>query len=815
MRVFNSLKNTLLTVNSGFAVDETTSIESADTKALPKRPGIPVLLPGSLVFWVCAAIAYSKEVRIDEIAIPYLASIVAVVIGLTAIAAICKRASVALALLFALLGAVIGCAGTAQMDAFIENSPQSEGPSRFVLEQDSSKSEFGSSCIALIEGASPIKEKVLLYLDTDEALYRGQVIEGSVSLRAFDKDKAEQYWLQGVSRKGSLKDMTIVASSPIMGALIDIRRCAIELFGQHCGESAGILQALVCGYRNTIRDEGTYEQFKICGIAHIVAVSGAHLAIVATLMLSVLRFLKVRRSIAVVVEIIFLLMYLIFAGVPISALRAVFMVVLSLTSFVAMRRSASLNSLALCIIAFIVLTPSVCVSVSFFLSAGSVLGIAMFSSLFASVFAAENEKVNGLVGEQLALTVSSNVITLPASAALFSQLSLISPVANIVAAPLFSLGCIAGLICVLLSMLLPFISSLALGLASILVAPLKISVSFMSAIPYASIALALPFNAMIALSVVLSVILWLAWSHIRLRTLRIALLCALLAFGACIFIPSDHGDRICMLDVGQGDSFLIESEGSAVLIDTGNKDSMLREAIAQHGIKRLDAVLITHPDSDHCDSLDSLAGYVDIGSVLVADDLLDCECEHCSDLRQSASKAAGADVVGLNVGDDVSVGHFKLEVVWPRSFQDEGGNSDSLSVVLTCDSDSDGEPDMSALFCGDAESEELEQIVADGHLGNIDILKVGHHGSRVSLTDELLDVMSPDIALIGVGANNRYGHPTDDAIECLEKAGALILRSDMHGCVDLKVLKDKVVIDTQKQADDISPSMSVFYDHAR
>lgn len=809
--MFEALRRLLSAVNSGSAVDDVLGSSSTGSSSLPKRPGIPVLVPAALAFWICAALTYGYRIVPSSVPFAFMIGVVAASLSLSVLLIMFKRGTLALALLFALLGAAIGCVGTAQMDACIQSEDRSESRMRFVLEQDSSLSEFGSSCIASIEDTSTVKEKVLLYLDTEDILYRGQVIEGSCTLSTFPEERLEQYWLQGVSRKGSLNDMSIVEPTPLMGVLIDIRKRAVELFAENCGENAGILQALVCGYRNTIRDEGTYEQFKICGIAHIVAVSGAHLAIVATLMLSVLRFLKVRRAAAVAIEIAFLMAYLVFAGMPISALRAVFMVVLSLTSFVAMRRAASLNSLALCIVAFIVLTPSVCVSVSFFLSAGSVLGIAMFSSLFASVFSFGNEKVDGSIGEQLALTVSSNVMTLPASAALFSQLSLISPIANIVAAPLFSLGCVAGLICVLLAMLLPIASPIMLGIASLMVVPLKVSVGLMSSIPYASIALSAPFAGMIVLSVVLSAILWSAWSHIRLKAFRIALVLALVASGACIFVPTDHGDRICMLDVGQGDSFLIESQGSAVLIDTGNKDSMLREAMAEHGIKHLDAVLITHPDSDHCESLDSLAGYVDIGSVFVADDLLDCACEHCSDLRRSVSGATGKDATGLAVGDRLSVGSFALEVIWPKEFQDEGGNGDSLSILLSCDVDSDGASDMSALFCGDAESEELEQMVADGRLGDIDILKVGHHGSRVSLTSELLDVMSPTVALIGVGANNRYGHPTDDAIELLEAEGALILRSDLHGCVDLDVRKDGVMIAAERDPDGVLPNTSVLY----
>ncbi len=780
-------------------------------KSLPHRPGIPILIPLAVAFWASSAIAYGLHIHLIDLLQPWALALIAVFAGIVLTAALLRKPAIAMCSMFSVLGLLIGCVGCAQMDSYSRSVGSIEDSNCFVLEQDSKKSEFGSSCIAKVGDSGFAGEKVLLYLDTSDQLYRGQVIEGRCSLSAFAEEVAGQYWLQGVSRKGSLKDYRIVEAPFPMGLLIGFRKSAIELFGKYCGDEAGILQALVCGFRNTIEDDGAYEQFKICGIAHIVAVSGAHLAIVAALLMSLLSLLKIRRPIAVAAEIAFLLIYLVFAGIPISAVRAVFMVVLSLTSFLARRRSASLNSLAVCIIAFILISPSVSVSLSFFLSAGSVLGISLFSPLFASVFSIGNERFDFLVSDPLALTVSSNVITLPASAALFSQLSLISPIANIVAAPLFSLGCIAGLICVLLGMLLPVAAPILLKVASICVLPLRMSVAAMSGIPYACIALDVPLIAMLALTCAMVVVLWVFWSKIGFRALRFAIPVAMIALMVVVLIPIDKGDRICMLDVGQGDSFLIESEGATLLIDTGNKDSQLREAIAKHGIKHIDAVMITHPDSDHCDSLSSLSGYVDIGSILVASDLLDCGCEHCTGLVDIASNIIGCAPKGLSAGDRIEVGKFTLDVVWPHAFTDEGGNGDSICVVLSCDADRDGDADMKAFFCGDAETDELKAIMDEGKLKDVDILKVGHHGSKVALDRELVDAMSPQLALIGVGANNRYGHPSEEVLDLLRDEDTIVYRSDLSGSVDVSIFADGMRVACEKMVEGFDTDSLIAY----
>lgn len=786
----------------------------SDTTVPCRRPGIPLLVPAAIALWAIAALTYSAHIASRDV-VEHLPSVVMVAAIALAAAIACfvkGRDKAAAVIVFAALGVIVGCVGSDQMIASMESSSHGSQIRTFTLEEDSSRSENGSSCEASTVDEAGKRVRVLLYLSTDDQRYRGQVLEGECALTDISNDMIDRYWLQGVSKKASLKEFGVGEPPFPMDVLIDVRKRAIDLFAQHCGGSTGILQALVCGFRPTIRDDGTYDEFKTCGIAHIVAVSGAHLAIVAMLLLALLKLMRLPRMMTVAIEVAFLLMYLVFAGIPISAVRAVVMVVLSMTSFLARRRAFSLNSLAVCMLVFIIASPGVSVSISFFLSAGSVLGISVFAPLFKGLLTTQSETVSAVVTDPLSLTLASNVMTLPASAALFSQLSLIAPMANIVVAPLFSLACIAGLACVLIGLLIAPLAGAFMGLAALCVMPLACSVDIMSKMPYACIAVAPPFELMAALSCALAAALWLGWYRLRGRLLKsavplLAIICAIL-----VIIPADHGNRISMLDVGQGDSFLIESAGSAVLVDTGNKDTLLREAIAQREIRHLDGVIITHPDSDHCESLASLLGYVNVDRIFVARDLLDCGCGHCAELVDAVGRAGPGKVTGLDVGDSLRVGNFTLEVIWPYAFQDGGGNGDSLTLLATCDADADGIPDMRALFCGDAESEQLKEMARLGTLRDLDILKVGHHGSRAALTDELVDVMTPRIALIGVGAKNRYGHPNEETLEHLERSDAVVYRSDLHGSVDVSVFADEMRIVCEKACDDIPQRATVGYE---
>lgn len=132
-------------------------------------------------------------------------------------------------------------------------------------------------------------------------------------------------------------------------------------------------------------------------------------------------------------------------------------------------------------------------------------------------------------------------------------------------------------------------------------------------------------------------------------------------------------------------------------------------------------------------------------------------------------------------------------IIWPDRFADAGGNADSVCLLAQLDCDGDGACDWRTVFLGDAEQDELERMIDAGRLGAVDVLKVGHHGSKVSLNESLADRLDPNIALISCGRNNRYGHPTDEALSCLDDAEQ-VLRSDQMGTMALDFSKEGIAV---------------------
>lgn len=226
---------------------------------------------------------------------------------------------------------------------------------------------------------------------------------------------------------------------------------------------------------------------------------------------------------------------------------------------------------------------------------------------------------------------------------------------------------------------------------------------------------------------------------------------------------------------------LIQSEGASILVDTGEDGDVLLRELAEQGVTHLDAIVISHKDADHAGALRELAGVVDVSHVYVHADLVDDEVM-AKVLESARWTTNGRGAEGVRPGSVLRAGAFSLTIVAPQ----DGGkseNDDSLVGLLELDANGDGSVEARGLLTGDAESAALEDVAP--FVGEIDFLKVAHHGSRGGLTGEQLEMLSPELALISVGADNKYGHPTAETLHVLGDAGARIYRTDEQGAISV------------------------------
>ncbi len=784
------------------AFDDADAIALSDPASAIK-PGLAPLLIFAVLLWVSTSLTYLgiQGQTSTVLSRAFLLSVFSV-LGASIICVV-KPASFVPFLLSALLfGALLGIFGAFEVTVGLETLSGDISFTDAEVVADSKQYERSCSTTIKLDASYPFSFLIKLTTASDESFLAGEHLSGRVAIKASKDTNAERRWSEGISADARAIDLATCNTHTITAPFTDLRRNAIAQFNAQGNDTSALMAALACGYRQGIEKRNIYEEFKTAGLAHVVAVSGAHLSIVSALMAALLRFVRTPKRISLAIIASFLLAYLVFAGLPISGVRSACMALASSAAFFTKRRAASMNALALMVIAFLICDPKSCLSVSMFLSAASTLGIICFAGLFLSWIPLQSRLLRSLIGDPLALTFSSQVMCQGASCALFSLVPLIAPLANIVVAPLFMFACASSLLCAIAANapVVPFAFMTDIGGMPVFF--MRMIVGALAKVPHASVAVSVDFIPMIVLSLAVSLLLWLVWPQPSKRLAITALVGAILVvFGIFWIVPAGVGEGMVMLDVGQGDAFLLRSEGMSILIDTGNQDAKLRRALAHERITHLDAVIITHPDDDHCGSLRDLASYVTVSHIYVAEDLLACSCDSCARLRSEAGQTfPSVCLTGLSVADEVQAGRYSLAVLWPDAFADEGGNADSLCLYASYDGDDDGQADFTCLFTGDAEAEELSRMAALGRIESVDILKVGHHGSKASLDDGLVSTLDPRIALISVGEGNRYGHPAYEIIEILETHDVEVFRTDESGCVEIRYHDGSITVDQRARS---------------
>lgn len=775
--------------------------------AFPPRPSVPVAFALAAGVWAAAAAALSLLPNASEIACIQL-SLVCLLTALASLALWWKRRTCALVWVLAvglLAGAGLGAAQAARMHHDQARIDALSGTLRIEALADGSQGSYGASCLARVcaNGVPSIVATVSFPEDVPTPAY-GSVYEGYGVVSAPSETRAAYCWEKGAVANVKLRTCSSLERTDALGILVAIRARAVAVLTTPQRIDGGLAAAVVCGWRAALPSE-LYQEFQVSGLAHVVAVSGAHLSIVVAFVAAIMRIARLPRWLSVGAQIALLLAYLVLTAMPVSAIRAAIMTFAGLLSWTARKRASSLAALSVCVAAMVALNPQVAISASFALSALSTLGIVLFGSLFDAWISRAAPRVPEFMREALSLTCSSSLLATPISAALFSQLPLVSPLANVATGPLFGPVCTVGIVCAALGVAAPGGAGALAAVACSLAYALRMIVHAVASLPYASIPIALSIGGALALSAASGALLWLWWPRPGAKPVRARapkqLACALLVVACCVAValtlvrPGQSATEIIALDVGQGDAVLLRSEGKTMLIDTGNQDLMLREALARQRVTHLDALLITHPDDDHMGSLPSLRGVVQVDRVLVASDALTCSCASCAKLRANATQLVGEQALcGLQVQDEVTLGAYTLTCIWPCAYADEGGNADSVCLLADTDLDANGEREWRALLVGDAEHDQLQVLLASGAVANVDVYKVGHHGSKNALTPEQAQALAPSISLVSVGAHNRYGHPAANTMEALETAGSQILRTDEHGDVVCRFTEERISV---------------------
>lgn len=577
---------------------------------------------------------------------------------------------------------------------------------------------------------------------------------------------------------------------------------------------AALARGFVLGEDEGI-DAATEEDFRRSGLAHLLAVSGENVTLLALLGSALLGAFGIPLRERLLWLLGLVAVYVPLAGAGPSIQRAAVMGAAGLVATLAGRRTSRLFALALAAVVTLAVEPRIASDVGWQLSFAAVLGILLLAAPLREALAARLGwgGWRRALAEGVAVTVAATLATAPLVAFHFETLSMTTLVANVLAlpavAPAMWLGMIGaaaaqapGLplaplngVCALF---LAYIAQVAEWCAAPSWAELRVHLGVGGLVAaYAGLAVAIVASHRIARWRRLGAARRDAWrvcspigdkpATSRLVLASLAILATLVLVGLSLgggdgSPPPLRGElRIEVLDVGQGDAILLQpAQAPAVLVDGGPPGDDLKAKLAEAGVERLGAAVITHDESDHAGGVEELLGRLPIARLLYA---------RLGRAPLAAARAAGAVAVRVGAGAVIRSGRLRLEVLWPPpellSQPLAGVDPNTEAIVLLA-----RWRDFTMLLTTDAEAEATPLDP-----GPVDVLKVAHHGSEDAGLGALLDRIRPRLAVISVGAANPFGHPTAATLATLANHGVRTMRTDRDGTVTLEYSGGGVAID--------------------
>lgn len=552
-----------------------------------------------------------------------------------------------------------------------------------------------------------------------------------------------------------------------------------------------LMSSIVLADRSLL-GQGDWDRFNELGMSHILAVSGLHIGVLVLFLEGIIKNLTKNKKLTDFLVTSLILFYLVTIGMPISALRA-FLFYLLYKGNIYLKKDFDLKKiyfLSLSIILFI--NPMALHSISLLMSYGAIFGLVFVYPVLDSRVAG-----SGIVKKSLLGTTSVIISLFPIINYYFEGFSLLVFLANLIIVPIYSLIISLGFVMGLgifpgiMGKILNILMNATYGLESIFTSRGSIFLSLS----------AFKFDYIFIYYILLLGILYrqrlgeVIEPNIKIIGIYMAAFFLVTSLG---IIRDYNTYKETFLYIDQGDCSLISYRGKNYLIDTGgarqeNKiaEKFLFPSLRVRGISKIDGIFISHFDEDHFGNLNKILKKYRVGNIFIN------HLPENPEILENAKKLS--NVVILKKGD-------KLKICKDTTAQvicdtENSGDENDRSMVLLVN-----HRGFKTLYTGDI-SENIEGKIHR----DIDILKVAHHGSKTSTSNEFLNKTSPKLAIISAGANNSYGHPHEEVLENLEKHGIIYYVTARDGEVDLKISGDNLFIDTKNKEEDYRPYILLIF----
>lgn len=524
----------------------------------------------------------------------------------------------------------------------------------------------------------------------------------------------------------------------------------------------------------SLLEQDTKESFHNNGISHLFAVSGMHITLISTLLMYLLKKITKNHDISYIITIFILLFYTFITNFSSSILRAFLLFLLIYINKKFKFNLKTIEIIMLILLILLMYNPFYIYSIGF-----------KFTFIISIILILFSKKINNFknyFSKLLMTSLISFFISLPIVINNFFEINLISPLLNLIFVPFISIIIFPFS---LISLIFPFLDN-----------TFYIIVKFMENISI-YINNTLSINIIIGKMNLIMIVIYYLLTLICLNKVLVKKYIYVLPIITLILIYSNinyfnKNLIVTMLDVGQGDSLMIafpNNKGN-ILIDTGGivnftktnyeiSTSTIIPYLKSIGIKKINYLVLTHGDFDHMGEAVNLVNGFKVEQVVF-------NCGEFNDLEKELIKVLNQKKIKYySCVKELNIDNNKLYFLQTKKYDNENDNSNVIYTELN---------GYKFMFMGDAGVDKEKDILDKYNLSNVDVLKVGHHGSKTSSSKEFIDEINPKYGIISVGKNNRYGHPNKEVLNNLENSK--IYRTDQDGSIMFKIKNDKLEIET-------------------
>lgn len=543
-------------------------------------------------------------------------------------------------------------------------------------------------------------------------------------------------------------------------------------------DTAAFAKALLIGDDSDI-SFGDNIAFQKSGIRHVIAVSGLHVSILFSLIYYVTRK---NRFLSMLIGLPVLLLFAAVAGFSPSIVRACVMQALMILAMVLDREYDPGTSLSFACFVMLTVNPLTITSVNFQLSVGCMIGIFLFSGRIRDYFAGKithknpksiKAKLIRWLTTSVSVSISAMIFTMPLCAIYFDMVTVIGIVTNLLVLWVITYIFCGIIVACLLSLLWMPAGYVVALLVSWLIRYVLMVSRLLAAIPGGAAYSDSPYTVLWIVTTIILIALYFIIKR-KFPTLLASIIASLYLLSLTISwaIPRLYNVQVTVMDVGQGQCVLIQNKDRAYMIDCGGSDpkrtaTTAINAMGAQGIHRLDGLILTHYDEDHCNGASYLLEVIPVEQLYLPD------AEPENEIRRLLERS---DVPITWVTENRSV---RLESGYLRIFpgiSGATGNESSMCILFqskNCD----------ILITGDRSISGENLLLEQNSIPELELLVAGHHGAETSTGEELLRICSPETVAISAGKGNIHQHPNDATLERLKIAGCLIRRTDLEGTI--------------------------------